>query len=163
MFRKHMKCRRGINRWRLVILKQHGRMRSVGSRTPGNKRNCQPRDRISILVNNQVSAINIALGIIKSIRSETHFFRKNGISELLEVPFHPNGHALQNTLCLLTTSDYFYHVGHKQTLALRIQADFVGITVLFKVSPYLLEWILSKEFSFVCQHKWMPICRNGNI
>lgn len=75
-------------------------MRSVGSRTPGNKRNCQPRDRISILVNNQVSAINIALGIIKSIRSETHFFRKNGISELLEVPFHPNGHALQNIMLI---------------------------------------------------------------
>lgn len=73
--------------------------------------------------------------MIKSIRSETHFFRKNGISDLLEVPFYPNKHALQSTLCLLTTSNYFYHVGHKQALALRIQAYLVGITVLLKVPP----------------------------
>lgn len=141
------------------LLKQHGRMRSVRSRTPGNKRNCQQGNRISILVNNQVSAINISLGMIKSIRSETHFFRKNGISE---VPFYPNKHALQSTLCLLTTSDYFYHVGHKQVLALRIQAYLVGITVLLKVPPQL-EWILCKGFNFICLQKWTSICRNINF
>lgn len=56
-------------------------MRSLRNRTPGNRRNCQGRFRITILVKNQVSAINISLGIIKSVVDETHFSeRTNSMS-----------------------------------------------------------------------------------
>lgn len=65
------------------------------------------------------------------------FFRKNRLSEPLEVPFHPNKQALQITVCLLTASNSFYYMvtirqGHKQVSVLHISAYPKGSAVLLK-------------------------------